>query len=436
MTSWTGLDSLPQSGAALLVANSAPAALETAVRQQRPALQLLGNRVFTLDRRESLLSALHGGSDVPVIPCHVDASEIRAGKPVGRGKLHEIGAAADRLAYLEWRIAVLSRRTSIKQDTAKPLARPRLDAGLPEPVAPAVPPGQLALEVDALRPDGLLASSGGLEVFLASPARIPGVLREIGRLREIAFRAAGEGTGQALDLDRFDDDYLHLFVWNPVKREIAGAYRLSSNGVGAGRLYTATLFHYGAEFLERTGPALELGRSFIRLEYQRGFAPLLLLWKGIGRYVSGRPEYKILFGPVSISNQYSALSRELMIAFLERREWLAGLAGLVRARRPPTGRPAAEHCRDLDDLSDVVSDLEPGARGVPILLRQYLRLGGKLLGFNVDPDFSNSLDGLILVDLTRTDPRLLDRYFGAASAAQFLSYWKGNHGNFKDSQIR
>ena len=117
-----------------------------------------------------------------------------------------------------------------------------------------------------------------------------------------------------------------------------------------------------------------------------------------------------------------------MIAFLEKREWLSGLADLVRPRRPPPRRASAKYCRDLDDLSDIVSDLQPGERGVPVLLRQYLRLGGKLLGFNVDPDFSNALDGLILVDLTRTEPRLLERYLGKPEAHALLSYWKGSHG--------
>ena len=299
---------------------------------------------------------------------------------------------------------------------------------MPEPVVAPISPGVMEFEIGSLGAECRLASSGGLEVILARSAQVPNTLREIGRLREITFRAAGEGTGRALDLDRFDQRYLHLFVWNPAKREIAGAYRLASTSDGAESLYTATLFHYGPEFLSRVGPALELGRSFIRPEYQRSFSPLLLLWKGIGRFVAANPGYKTLFGPVSISNQYSALSRELMIAFLEKREWLSGLADLVRPRRPPPRRASAEYCRDLDDLSDIVSDLQPGERGVPVLLRQYLRLGGKLLGFNVDPDFSNALDGLILVDLTRTAPRLLERYLGKPEAHAFLSYWKGSHG--------
>ena len=191
-------------------------------------------------------------------------------------------------------------------------------------------------------------------------------------------------------------------------------------------LYTATLFKYDAAFLNRMGPALELGRSFVRPEYQRGFAPLLALWKGIGAYVARNPRYKVLFGPVSISNQYQTVSRELMVTFLERHASLRDWMGLISTRSPFKRRlreprlPTAGF--DAEDLSAVVSDLEPSGAGIPVLLRQYLKLGGKLLGFNVDPEFSDVLDGLILVDLTKTKPRLLERYLGRTEASQFLAH--------------
>ena len=201
-------------------------------------------------------------------------------------------------------------------------------------------------------------------------------------------------------------------------------------------LYTATLFQYGGAFLDRLGPALELGRSFVRQEYQKGFAPLLLLWKGIGAYVGRNPQYKILFGPVSISNQYEAVSRELMVSFLEKYALLHDWAGLVRNRCAFRSRllrgahrpafPASGF--DIEDLSAMVGDLERKNTGVPVLLRQYLRLGGKLLGFNVDPKFANALDGLILVDLAKTEPKLLQRYLGTREANAFLEFQKGNHG--------
>ena len=127
---------------------------------------------------------------------------------------------------------------------------------------------------------------------LAEAGEIPSTLREIGRLREITFRAAGEGTRRALDLDEFDAHYLHLFVWSEKKQEVVGAYRLAATDQ-VRRLYTASLFQYGPEFLERMGPAIELGRSFVRAEYQRGFQPLLLLWNGIGAFGSRNPRYRV-----------------------------------------------------------------------------------------------------------------------------------------------
>jgi putative hemolysin len=286
------------------------------------------------------------------------------------------------------------------------------------------------MDVAGLGREQRLSQASDLEVYLTPASAIPNVLEEIGRLRELTFRAVGEGTGKASDLDQFDQSYLHLFVWNAARKEVVGAYRLAGADV-TNELYTGTLFHYSDEFLKKLGPALELGRSFIRPEYQKAFAPLLVLWKGIGSYVAQNPRYKILFGPVSISNQYQAVSRELMVAFLERRASFREWAGMVSARNP--FRRLARTPRlpkglfDVEDLSQCVADLEPSRTGVPVLLRQYLKLGGELLGFNVDPEFSDALDGLIVVDLTRTEPRLLERYLGKGEASKFLHYQKGTH---------
>ena len=268
-----------------------------------------------------------------------------------------------------------------------------------------------------------------MAVYLAAASEIPAVLAEIGRLREITFRAAGEGTGKSTDLDRFDAHYLHLFVWSEKNQEVAGAYRLATTDSAKRHgLYTATLFHYGDEFLDCIGPALELGRSFVQPRYQRSFSPLLLLWKGIGKFVAQNPRYKALFGPVSISNRYQSISRQLMVSFLERTALLKDWARLVSVPSPFTAPRSSQLPQagfDIEDLSDVVSDIEPARSGVPILLRQYLKLGGKLLGFKVDANFSNALDGLILVDLTKTDPKLLERYLGKSESAAFLAHQRG-----------
>jgi putative hemolysin len=204
--------------------------------------------------------------------------ELRAGAAIPPEKLLAIPNEREQADYLRWRTYLLGGRESFKPRTSAPMKTKRRTASAE--IAPAIPVEMLAAEIAQLEP---LQRSGELAVYIASAAEIPHILREIGRLREIAFRAAGEGTGKPLDLDEFDRDYLHLFVWHASKREIAGAYRLAGTDV-VPKLYTATLFHYSDEFLHRIGPAVELGRSFVRLEYQRSFGPLLLLWKGIGRY--------------------------------------------------------------------------------------------------------------------------------------------------------
>lgn len=361
------------------------------------------------------------------------STEVRivAGRPLTSGKLATLGNDRECAEYLRWRTCLLARRPCLK---TKASTGPRPNRGMRlQPVIDAVDPQRLRQDIQALPPERKLGEAGDLTAYLASASEIPNVLTEIGRLREITFRAAAEGTGRACDRDAFDHHYSHLFLWNESKREVAGAYRLAMTSQvrrshGKRGLYTATLFRYSESFLDQLGPAIELGRSFVRAEYQRGFTPLLLLWRGIGRFVSMHPECRVLFGPVSISSQYQSISRELMASYLERRASLTELLGMVSGRMPFRAAcrmpEAAAQGLGFEDLSSVIADIEPDGRGVPVLLRHYLRLGGRLLGFNVDPEFSGTLDGLIVVDLLRTDPSLLERYLGKAESAALLNFHK------------
>ncbi len=211
-----------------------------------------------------------------------------------------------------------------------------------------------------------------------------------------------------------------------------GAYRagntaeiLAQHGIGG--LYTSTLFRYDERIFQKLGPALELGRSFVRPEYQRQYAPLLLLWKGIAGMVARQPVSPVLFGAVSISNDYNEASREMIYRFFEAHMQEDELAGLIEPRRPFRRgllrrwdcRGMLHALRDLDELSQPITDVEADGKGLPILLRQYAKIGGKLLGFNVDRKFSNVLDGLVVVDLRQTEPAVLERYMGRESAARF-----------------
>jgi putative hemolysin len=290
----------------------------------------------------------------------------------------------------------------------------------------------LEAEVQALPPESLLVDGGEMATYIASAGQIPSVLREIGRLREVTFRATGEGTGRELDLDRFDERYEHLFIWHRKAKDIVGAYRicycdriLERDGIKG--LYTHTLFKIRQRPLRKLGPTIELGRSFVREEYQRSFTPLMLLWKGIGALVCRKPEYCCLLGPVSISNTYQTLSRRLMVDFLKCQYGPEELKKLARPRNPfPESADAPMELRfasqDAQAISDLITDLEEDGKGMPVLLRQYLKLGARALAFNVDPDFSDVLDALLVIDLRKTDPRILDRYMGKDARQTFHAY--------------
>jgi len=291
----------------------------------------------------------------------------------------------------------------------------------------------LESELSQLPEHRLLAENSEFAVYLAKANEIPFTLREVGRAREVTFRQAGEGTGKSLDLDRFDEYYWHLLLWHKKDHELAGAYRAGYTDeilplYAISGLYTSTLFRYDDSVFEELGPALELGRSFVTPQYQRHYAPLLLLWKGIARLITMRPEVPVLFGAVSISNDYSPISRELIFSFFEERMQEEKLARLIEARRPFRPLPlrrrvCPETCRNLrdpEDLSRQIHDFESDGKGLPVLLRQYVKIGGKLMAFNVDRKFSNVLDGLVVVDLRKTEPEMLERYMGREAAARFF----------------
>ena len=298
------------------------------------------------------------------------------------------------------------------------------------PIAATEDGCSLKREVDALRAAaGPVATQMSLEVYLTAAGPIPAVLREIGRLREIAFRAVGEGSGKERDLDRFDRHYLHLFLWDRERERIAGAYRLGKTDEilrehGPAGLYTSTLFELEKPFLDYLNPGLELGRSFVAPDYQKSIHPLALLWRGIGAFVAENPRYGRLFGPVSISRDYTRVSQDLIVRFL-RRERRTPLGAWVRPFHPYDSLPEESGISDrllsIEEVSAAVATLEPDGKGIPVLLRHYLRLNAMLLEFNIDPDFANALDALVLVDLREAPARILQRYLGARGLAAFLS---------------
>ena len=365
------------------------------------------------------------------IPLHV-------GKLVPRGQLQAIDGDGRLCEYLRLHVYALACAGRASERAARPRrVRPAREATAvasvapPEALAAPVPAERLHEDLGRLDPAQRIATSNDLEVWHATQSQAPWVMQEVGRLREATFRTVGEGSGRARDLDLYDSYYDQLFVWNRATAEVVGGYRIGAVDriyakYGPRGLYTHTLFDFDRSLLPSLGPALELGRSFVRPEYQKSFAPLLLLWKGIAAYVVTHERYRVLFGPVSISNDYSSASRALITGFLGAQNADSARAPLVRPRNPlpDTGgarliRREAADVGELDALESVVASLEPDGKGVPVLLRQYLKLGAKVLGFNVDPAFGNSIDVLVAVDLNETDDRVLAKYMGRTAAEAY-----------------
>lgn len=358
-----------------------------------------------------------------------DGLGLFVGNPISGRRLDRLGTHGEAADFVWSRIASLKGRILDERPA-------RVDEPCScEPIADPVPELLLCAERQSLGEEAILLRHNEFDVFVTHAGRIPHMLCEIGRLREITFRAAGEGTRKSRDLDRFDADYHHLVVWNRNRGEIAGAYRLGltdtllSKG-GLRNLYTSTLFDYKPRLSQRLSLAIELGRSFVRPEYQRSSATLMLLWKGIGAFVCRHPQYNRLFGPVSISNDYATASQQILVTFLEQNNTSRQDAGLVRPKRGfrrvrlPGWNPSqiSSRAENIDDVSAMLADIERDSKGVPVLIKQYLNLGGRILAFNVDPDFSNVVDALIYVDLLETDRRVLSRYMGKQPAEAFLAH--------------
>lgn len=299
----------------------------------------------------------------------------------------------------------------------KPMTRP----DWPELQKPANQPA-LSLEIESLAPWHLL-SKGDFDVYCAPYSAVKNLMPEIARCREESFRSVGEGSGSALDSDRFDRYYEHLLLWDRRNACIAGGYRVGRvdrilRNKGISGLYSRSLYRYDQRFIGNLGNALEMGRSFIVPAYQRKPSALDLLWRGIGRYVALHPQYHSLFGPVSVSREYSDTARALISdTMMDHYRVEPSLADCVRPLRPMNKVPRVWSQQLMNELSNlkllnqVIALTDPG-KTVPVLLRHYLSLNGRFVCFHLDRRFNDTLAGLIVVDLRTTPEKYLLRYLG------------------------
>jgi putative hemolysin len=296
------------------------------------------------------------------------------------------------------------------------------------PLAEALahPENRQALRAEVRRCERLGQVTGGLSVHLYRRGADSALMREIGRLRELSFRAVGEGSGRRRDIDRFDCDYDHLIVWDDDELEVAGAYRLRRAGgelLHREGLYSQTLFHWLPEAAELFAEGLELGRSFVQPRYQRRRS-LDLLWQGIGAYLRRHPDVRYLFGPVSISNRLPAEARNLLVSFYSHYfppRWQWAVPRLPYSWDVARYRALWEPLSCEAGTALLRQHLAALGVSIPTLLKQYAELcepgGVEFVGFNVDPEFADCIDGLIVVDVTRIHANKQRRWFGRGEAA-------------------
>lgn len=281
----------------------------------------------------------------------------------------------------------------------------------PDPIIPPVLQDTIECEVNKLIGNYLLFKSKNFCVVCAPSVEMPNIMTELGRLREETFRDVGEGTNRSIDIDEFDLYYWQLFIWDEDEKKIVGAYRAGKgkeilDRYGIKGFYINSLFKIDKKFSPILEQSIELGRSFIVKEYQRKPLPLFLLWKGILYFLIKNPEYRYLIGPVSISNRFSSYSKGLIISFMKSNYYDHDFARFIKPKNMFRVDISKEdfdiifnNSSDISRLDNIIKDIEPEEFRMPVLLKKYVKLNGKIISFNVDPKFNDALDGLLILDL-------------------------------------
>ena len=383
------------------------------------------NRINPLLRNTSLPSELTSKNKRTI--------KIRIGAPI---TLHEQSGFEDLSHFGQYmRARVYSLGSAFR--TNIPLRRlQKKKRQKAEPIVSPLPSNVLTEEFNSIRSDFELFSTKNYSVLCTPTNKIPKIFYEIGRLREVTFREVGEGTNKSIDIDEYDLYYNHLFIWDTDENRIVGAYRIGRGKdiaatYGVKGFYINSLFRIKKNFEPVLTESLELGRSFITKEYQKKVIPLFLLWKGIMIFLLKNAEYRYLIGPVSISNDLSKFSQSLIVEFFKAYFFNEELSRYIIPKKDFKVRPDKVIDRkifidtsekDINKIEHVIEDIEPGYK-LPVLLKKYMELNARIIGFNIDPKFNNCLDGLMILDLFDTpkdvimglsremnDPSILERF--------------------------
>lgn len=336
--------------------------------------------------------------------------KVRIGNAINPADMEDIPTIEALTAFLRRKTYMLANAFE-KKPFFKGLPKNLKKTKAPKDIVEATRQDLMMEEVETCRKlDKRLLESKNYEVFLAKKEIIPNILKEIGRLREITFRAIGEGTNNPIDLDEFDDYYYHMFLWDNEANKLAGAYRMGMGceiyeKYGINGFYLQDLFRFEPELHTMMSQSIEMGRAFIIKEYQQKPMPLFLLWKGIVHCTLRFPKHKYLIGGVSISNKFSNFSKSLMIEFMRSHYYDPYIAQFVRPKKEFKVKLKDgdkdfvfdETQADLNKFDKIIDEVEPGSLRLPVLIKKYIKQNAKVIAFNVDPLFNDAVDGLMYI---------------------------------------
>lgn len=347
---------------------------------------------------------------------------VRIGKPISVKQLEEEDTIEELADYLYNKVYMLKSYYEKRKSVIEKLKLPNMSLKLPlqkqnnivQNIIDETPIDDIISEIETLKKTEhkKLFSHGDYDVFFTTQSEIPSIMREIGRQRELTFRAIGEGTNLPFDLDEYDNHYHHLFLWDNGAKKLVGAYRMALGAEvmkkqGINGFYTSSLFEYDPELQPFFRKVIEMGRAYISVDYQQKPFPLFLLWRGIVHVCLRNPEHKFLMGGVSISNKFSEFSKSLMIEFMRSHYYDSAVAQYIHPKNEykvvMKERDKALFFEDMDadlnKLDKIIDDLEPELR-LPVLIKKYIKQNAKVIAFNVDPNFNDAIDGLMYIRIS------------------------------------
>lgn len=340
--------------------------------------------------------------------------KMRIGKPIPPAEIQSYPDVKSLASFLRQKTYLLSNAYLVESNPIQSAKQKlKFNEKEPKPIINPVDTSKIEKEIETLiKTDKRLFSLKNYELFFTKSKEIPHIMQEIGRLREITFREVGEGTNLPIDLDKFDNHYHHLFLWDTETKMIAGAYRMALGQEvfpkhGIKGFYIDSLFKFESELYPMMQETIEMGRAFVVKSYQQKPMPLFLLWRGIVHVTLRYPEHKYLMGGVSISSKFSNFSKSLMIEFMKSHYYDPFVAQYIRPKKEYKVKlndsdkdfvfDAAK--ADLNKFDRIITEIEPEGLRVPVLIKKYVQQNAHLVAFNVDPKFNNAIDGLMYIKI-------------------------------------